>query len=57
MDETAGLTTWACLATLIIGLGSISGCYLTEKTKWKAFEAGLVEKKEPINSVSVYTKP
>jgi hypothetical protein len=56
MDEPACFTTCIVSTLLVIGLCLMGGCYLTEKTKWKALDAGLVER-EGYRVRSVWTKP
>lgn len=43
IDEVAGVTIWACLATVCIFAAAMGGCAQCEKTNRAAIEAGLVQ--------------
>lgn len=57
MDESTGISICLITLMLVAGLCGMGGCYISEKTKWKAIEAGLVEKEEPSITSKVWTKP
>lgn len=57
MDDNSGVTTTILGLALIAGLCGMSGCYIVERTKCKAMEAGLVEAEVPGVNVRVWTKP
>lgn len=54
--EVVLIFTWLASAIAVGALCGLGGCYLTERTKQKAIEAGLVEKNGAAG-YTIWTKP
>lgn len=57
MDDNTGITVTICMIATIILLGSLGGCYMSEKTNQEAIKAGLVQKPMQSQAGSLWSKP
>jgi len=57
MDESSASTILFCVIAIVLCIGVLGGCRMTEETRRRAIAAGLEERVQPGSTAVTWVKP